>query len=336
MLLEQALFTLPEILVGSHYPKQEYEGGLVGALSLAVLQELNGRNGLNPLSFISTEKLYSIDGFGTGGNVRYLRADLHLSLDRLRTGTQALASYGWRHSNWLEAKFFRVSAGTQPKTTNTGHLAADLLRLIALTPLEKPKQRPPAAPVQPAAPPDPTQPVQHAQLSTGRYLLHCYEGEPTTFVATSRNATRNTTAGTRRWLEQILTPGHHQIASLNLGDEGDSFLGPVNRRLNDVAVTMTVQNVVVSPIANSGAGAAKYTCVLTRIESYTIHRGADSWEVRADRTGTESSLGARKRIQDAVGQFVHLAERRTDAPPTPAEREAAEAEPDVAEGITVA
>ena len=108
MLIEQALFSLPEVLTGGGYPKQDYEGGIVAALGQSLLQELNGRNAVNPLSHLIAERLYLKTGFaGANGKKRYLRADLHLNLKPLRLGTKRLSGFGWRHSNWIEAKFFR-------------------------------------------------------------------------------------------------------------------------------------------------------------------------------------------------------------------------------------
>ena len=44
MLFEQAFYYLPEIMAGANYPAQDYEGGIVGAYTMALLQALNGRN----------------------------------------------------------------------------------------------------------------------------------------------------------------------------------------------------------------------------------------------------------------------------------------------------
>ena len=55
MLFEQALYSLPEILLGNDYSKTNYELGLVSAFSQVVLQELNGRNVLNPISCLTSE-----------------------------------------------------------------------------------------------------------------------------------------------------------------------------------------------------------------------------------------------------------------------------------------
>ena len=75
MIIEQAFYNLPEILVGAGYAKQEYEAGIVSAYSLALLQELNGRNVSLPISAIYAEKQFSAKFSG-------LRSDLHRPLAR--------------------------------------------------------------------------------------------------------------------------------------------------------------------------------------------------------------------------------------------------------------
>ena len=156
MILEQALFHLPEILTGSGYPRQSYEGGIVGAFSLAILQALNGRNIPNPISCLHAEKPFQLDGWKRGETKRrrYLRSDLHLNLEANEIGSDRLAAYGWRFRNWIEAKFFRKS--TSNPQQNTAAILADLLRLLALVPNLAPANG-------------------DGRIITGRYLLHIYE-----------------------------------------------------------------------------------------------------------------------------------------------------------------
>jgi hypothetical protein len=109
MLIENAFHYLPEILSGSNYAAQDYEAGIVNAVSLAVLQELNARNVPNPLAGLSVEKLYSPLGFGRPDNIsnkkRHLRADLFIDTSRTMIGSEGLSRFGWRHKNYLEANF---------------------------------------------------------------------------------------------------------------------------------------------------------------------------------------------------------------------------------------
>src|SRR5690349_8085630 len=152
MLIEQAFFNLPEILVGSGYAKQHYEAGVVSALSLAILQELNGRNASNPISNLVAERRFSDE-------IERLRVDLHVRLDRLYSGSKDYSEFGFRHSNWIEAKFFRLGKGNPPSTQNLGAVVADIFRLVALVPIEKVNE--------------------NTNLTiTGRYFLHAYRGDP--------------------------------------------------------------------------------------------------------------------------------------------------------------
>ena len=145
MLIEQAFHSLPEILLGRPYKQHDYEGGLVSAFSMALLQEFNGRSVPNPIASLRAEERYSSRRLiGSNGKPRYLRADLHVDLESVKVSSASLSSYGWRHSNWIEAKFFRRPRnGTVPKTTNAGLLFADLLRLVTLVPIRGPKNGPP-------------------------------------------------------------------------------------------------------------------------------------------------------------------------------------------------
>lgn len=62
MLIEQAFFSLPEVLHGTGYQSQSYESGIVSALTLLLLQVPNGLNVPNPLGCLRSERLYRIYG----------------------------------------------------------------------------------------------------------------------------------------------------------------------------------------------------------------------------------------------------------------------------------
>ena len=133
MLIENAFHYLPEVLSGSNYSVQEYEAGILNAISLAVLQELNARNIPNPLSSITVERPYSKSGFDRpdgASTKRHLRADLYIDITRNYVATEALSRFGWRHRCFLEAKLLRQDKC--PSTINAAHLLADLIRLCSL------------------------------------------------------------------------------------------------------------------------------------------------------------------------------------------------------------
>lgn len=290
----------------------------MAALGQSLLQELNGRNAVNPLSHLIAERLYLKTGFaGANGKKRYLRADLHLNLKPLRLGTKRLSGFGWRHSNWIEAKFFRrPRSGASPTTSNAGHIIADLVRLVALVPIEKAKEKDAdgdAANAEAAADGDGGN-VVHQRLYSGRYLLHVYDGEPENLLAFSRNKTKYGNAGERNWLKELIEPGEHKISDFELDQEGNSFITPLNRRLEDTELTLNVTNFVVKPVAGASSAKTAYWCVLTRIDSFSISVADFTWEVDADRQGKESAAGAYEAIRDHVGKYVHLAAGE-DQPP---------------------
>ena len=149
MLIEQAFFNLPEIMVGNGYAKTEYEGGIVSAFSLALLQELNGRNINNPISCINAEKRYHEE-------YNY-RSDLHINLNATNLNNTSLREYGFRQNNYLEAKFFR---GTQSNTTdNILKILLDLYRIMLM----------------------PIKNENKPHTNIGRYFLHVYLGSPKDF-----------------------------------------------------------------------------------------------------------------------------------------------------------
>jgi hypothetical protein len=190
MLIEQAFMSLPEIMLGAGYARQEYEAGIVSAFSLAILQELNGRNVTKPISCMCAEKKYLEKG-------RSLRADLHLNLSHTYTGSHALSKFGYRFSNWIEAKYFRKTKGTPPSTKNLGMLAADIIRLMVLPPLGT-KER----------------------SSTGRYLLHVYQGDPLRHINPKRKARG---APDRVWPTKLVQAGTQIVESLELDQEKEAF-----------------------------------------------------------------------------------------------------------------
>ena len=75
MIIEQAFVSLPELLMGNHYATQDYEAGLVGVFSMAILQELNGRNVAHPIQHLQAERRYD------PASAR--RADLYVNIRRL-------------------------------------------------------------------------------------------------------------------------------------------------------------------------------------------------------------------------------------------------------------
>lgn len=257
MLIEQAFHNLPEILLGAGYARQEYaqgfEASIVGAFSLAILQELNGRNASNPISYFMAEKRYP----ALAENVR---ADLHIDLSRLLSGSEAYSHFGFRFSNWIEAKYFRVTNGNPPNTQNLGAIVADLVRLIGLVPREE---------------------ATGGKTRTGRYFLHVYQGDPFEkkhVISTRADKTE------RDWIKKLTTPGVQVINDLELSSEKkwESFFKHIPKSLDTAVVALGITNYVLKPTTEPENDL--YTMVLTRIDSAKITWMNMTIELKTDRT----------------------------------------------------
>lgn len=299
MLLEQAFHALPEILCGSRYPGQDYESGIVMALTMAILQELNGRNVPNPLSCIQGERLYEDTGFTTagGGTPRYLRADLVLETGSLRVASKSLGDrYGWRHQNWLEAKFFRVRNKLTNKTGPTAALLADLLRLATLVP-EKPGTK----------------------SFKGRYLLHIYDRPPTDYISSRRNKNANGPGGSRAWASVVHVPGVHNVQIDNLDKEPASFQATLGA-MGGLTLSLAFTNIALTPrkVPQAQAQGTVYWCVLTRIDSVECIDGARKFSIGADRAVTEGAAGdfaaLRAQVALALGEVPEAEKTKPDDP----------------------
>lgn len=169
MIFEQAFMALPEILTGlpSKDRDFEYEGTVMTAFSMAVLQELNGRNIINPISCFRSEATYQ--------SLKNKRADAYLDLESLNIFTDILSNYGFYKENWLEAKFCRFNEkgnATQNKNLTTFLILKDIIRLVIFSNEDCTKNN-------------------HSNnkdfcSKSGRYLLHVYEGKPEKHIANTK------------------------------------------------------------------------------------------------------------------------------------------------------
>ncbi len=289
MLFEQAFYYLPEIMAGANYPAQDYEGGIVGAYTMALLQALNGRNINNPISRIKLEHPFrSIAPFfyGPTGKRRYLRADLHLNIGKIGTGSKRLAAYGWKHSNWLEAKYFRAfdSAGaavaSKSQAKNTASLLADLLRLTCLVPLEQVK----------------------GKSISGRYLLHVYTKEISDHI---RERNIGGKRQIRPWVKAITEPGRNNLATFSISNETKSVLKEIGDPLKDVEIQLTSSNLVITPDFNIPSS-ANIMCILSRIVDFQITYDKYTWELRSDGTSFQSHTTSYEKISKFVAKNIGL------------------------------
>ena len=300
MLIEQSFFSLPEVLHGSGYQSQGYESGIVSALTLSLLQVLNGRNVPNPIGCLQSERLYRFDGlYQPGGNPRYLRADLFADVSRLYVANKRLSQYGWRHHMWLECKFLRGQAGADGtnhagnKSPATGGILADLLRLALLVPETENK------------------------TSSSRYFLHVYDANPK-FYLTFRG---------RPWCKSLVAIGEQEIHVFGLENEPIA----VKRLIGDLQgldVTLKVTNFHAGPLYVQHRPV--YWCWLTRIDNVEASLGQHTVTIGADRTITQSANGLVEIAAFLAGRLAILPESPDTQPPRPDEQDKAQAENEVA------
>jgi hypothetical protein len=288
MLIEQAFFNMPEILVGAGYAKQEYEAGIVSAFSLALLQELNGRNASNPISCITAEKRFS-------PKAAKLRADLYVRLSRLLVGTRNYSEFGFRYNNWIEAKYFRSGAGTIPSTQNLGQVAADLIRLAALVPLQRAKDQ--AGKLT-------------DKLISGRYFLHVYYGDPLQHLNPKRKTPKDGQTPTREWVAPLLNPGANEIKDLELIDESVAFFTHLGSGLKTLKCSMKITNLVIAP--RRAADTEFYTFVLTRIDEAELEFNGRSFAFSADRTFACNPASEFEEFRDDV--ISHVKPKKATTP----------------------
>lgn len=96
--------------------------------------------------------------------------DIYLNYGGSKIGTQALAAYGWRYINYIEAKFLKnykstVSGQDTNAQKNSAEIIADIIRLISLVP----------------EPELITKPAQ-AKTSSARYILVLTNAKPSIFI----------------------------------------------------------------------------------------------------------------------------------------------------------
>ncbi|MBX3112043.1 MAG: hypothetical protein KF857_08550 [Fimbriimonadaceae bacterium] len=305
VLVEQAFMNLPEILTGSGYPSQDYEGGIVAAYALALLQELNGRNVNNPISALHMERPFrprSTPLLTATGVPRYFRCDVHVDGSKARVGSRLLSLYGWRHSNWIEAKFFRCFEPTsgEPrasgnKDVNKGALLADLIRLLTLVPKTSSTRNPDVD-------------------ICGRYLLHIYSRKPGDHLSLSFNSGNGNKRTERLWLKGLLKAGQNEVKTFKIDSEKPAVKDACGVGLATLEITFQSTCFVLEPLPIP-ADERTYHCVLARIDSFTVVNGGDSVTYSLGREVTEQPDGAQERIATFVTTHLTKKSKADDEKP---------------------
>lgn len=216
----------------------------MSAFSMAVLQELNGRNIKNPISCLRSEVIYP----AAPGK----RADLHLDLEAMNILTPALNQYGIRRHNWLEAKYFKINA--------TGHPTMDRVKVMLL--LLKDFIRLACYPSE----------QNFLASEASRYLLHAYQGLPTNHIAEKKNSSGGSVGFTRSWVRKIRLPGLQTIDQIHAANEVGQFNGVIGAGLRGLAFEFSSTTFAYEP---GDPGINVYWCYLTRLENFKVTLGGN-------------------------------------------------------------
>ncbi|HHX2498619.1 TPA: hypothetical protein ACU8BN_000350 [Neisseria subflava] len=254
MIIEQALMNLPETMVGAGFGHKNYEGSIVSAFSLAILQSLNSRNIPNPMSCIIAEYAYERT------QSKNLRVDLKISLGKTFLGTRAYSNYGFRFENFIEAKYYQLSQSVtntskSNPTQNTVAVLKDIIRLILL----------------------PTTKHNNNKSNIGRYFLHVYEGGDIGkhLSFTKRKKTE------RIWLKNLTTQGDFDIKLDDIKEDDYEWWKLLN--ISKLEINVTNYRISSIPIANNQIpNTTIYTYLLTRINSFSVCIGNSDYTLELD------------------------------------------------------
>ncbi len=248
MLIEQALYTLPEIMA-LRISSRFYESSVSSAFAMSLSMLLSSRSISNPHLQIQQEAIYkSAEVLG-----RNLRADMMVEMPQIGTNSIVEHSFGYRRENFIEIKFFRSPGKSDhaPGTVNAGALVAEMLRLVVL-PFE----------------------MQGKHREVGRYLLHVYQGKPSVHVAFNRRG------GVRRqWAYDLFEPGTQEV-SIDLSGEPKVLVGAVGTGMADLQLDLEVTNTVLRPMYVHNESRDFMFC-LTRINRARIGLGEHSCKIPA-------------------------------------------------------
>lgn len=242
MLIEQAFFNLPEIMVGNGYDKQEYEGGIVSAFSLALLQQFNGRNINNPISSIYAERSYIKENIQKYLNASCaFRCDLYIDLEKTNLNNTNLYTYGFRTANYIETKFFRNSKDNS--TLNVYNILLDIYRLQILPIYLENKYK-------------------NGTSKLGRYFLHVYKGKPHEYIGNKFS-----------WLAKKLVSGDQEII-IDLNEDSAQFCDFPQL----IKSTLNVTNFVIEYHGNNEL----YTFILTRVNTFLVKSQNGYYKISKD------------------------------------------------------
>lgn len=276
MLIEQALYTLPEIMA-LRISSRFYESSVSSAFAMSLSMQLASRGIQNPHLKIQQEAIYGrAEALG-----RNLRADMLVELPQIGSNTAAEHAFGFRRRNYVEVKFFRSPgrSSNAPGTEYAGALVAELVRLMTL-PVE----------------------IQSNIRDVGRYLLHVYQGKPSDYLAFRRQDGTN-----REWVQALLRPGPARV-SVALAREPDTLVRVVGEDLGDLRLELDVTNTVIRPMYVALADQDFRFC-LSRIDKGVVRLDGHACEIPVQGSMGREDIEALDQMREMVVKNLHISKK---------------------------
>ncbi len=211
MIIENAFYKIPEILMSYDNIDDGYEGNIVNLLMTAIVLEFNIRNVDTPLKLIRNEKVYS------GNDAQ--RCDMYVSYENL-FDERFLTKYSLYKNNYIEAKYFggiNRNLGNEDKTSNAGYVIYDIYRLL-----------------------------QNTNRDDGKYFFVIFNDAPEKYLAFNRRAING--QETREWLQNLFQDGSHNI-TFDLNVEPQTMKNCFRNIVNEnIRIDFQSQTISIKPI----------------------------------------------------------------------------------------
>lgn len=287
MIVESAFSILPEAIAGLGFQRVSKEMNAVGALSFSLLNALHAKNVVDPIQRIQLEHPYSTQKspLPAGGSNRH--CDIYIDYGGSKIGSQVLANFGWRYRNYVEAKFLKSYKQTKTgqdtrSTANSAEIIADLIRLVALVPE-----------------PDLLVGGQKPRTSTARYFLAVSDYPLDMFL--------------NQYLKDLFTAfqnparNHSISVDLSTGKPSQKLAARVGKDFNKLRLNLGHVTCFSHYPLNPKNTPACWM-VLMRVDAAVIEHvdagGVKKYEIKTDRTLSESNAGDYKFIRDFVATNI--------------------------------
>ncbi len=283
MLVESAFSMLPEVVLGLGFQRVRREANAVGSFAFSLLNALHSKNVLDPIQRLQLEKNYGSRVATLPANGANRQCDIFLDYGGSKIGSKALANYGWRYHNYVEAKFLRsyrrTAAGHDTRASaNSAEVVADLIRLAALVPE-----------------PQAVQNAANAKTASARYFLCLSDHPPHIFINQYLTALRDTFFNPPKTCRIDI--------DLTTGRSSKAFAQKVGTGFNSMRLELSQATCFAHYPLDANTPSAMWM-LLIRLDAFSIYMEDNgvtrSFSVSADRTIHQAAAGDYNLIRNFI------------------------------------